>query len=95
MASPYHATTLSTPYTLFPLSLSSAGSANSESPKDARRCFTSPVSSYSAKKRKRTGSAEVAESTLVAAAVDGEGVNVYDVRFLVLLGGFEDLSADC
>jgi hypothetical protein len=67
MAAP--SVSLSTPYTVFPLSLPLQQTrAKDKKGSSHRACYTSQVES---RKRKR-----VAE---IATAVDGEGVNIYDV----------------
>ena len=62
---------LSAPYTVFPLSQPlQHPCAKDREGSSHRRCYTSLVDS---KRRKRTGTAEI------AVAIDGEGVNIYDV----------------
>jgi hypothetical protein len=76
MAAP--SVSLSAPYTLFPLSLPlNQSKAKGREASDYRACYTAPVES---RKRKRSN-----RSNEIATAVDGEGVNIYDVnRFLSL-----------
>lgn len=69
---------LSAPYTVFPLSLPLHQTrAKDKDGSSYRSCYTAPVES---RKRKRTnGGSEI------ATAVDGEGVNIYDVNPALLL----------
>ncbi|KAG0637362.1 hypothetical protein HOY80DRAFT_1051952 [Tuber brumale] len=68
---------LSTPYTIFPLSRPIRQTrAGDRGGSTYRTCHTSQVEN---KKRGRSGNAEV------AIAIDGEGVNIYDVRSTQLL----------
>ena len=71
MAAP--AVTLSAPYTLFPLSLPLHQTRGKDREGSSyRACYAAPVES---RKRKRlSGYVELATS------VDGEGLNIYDVR---------------
>ncbi|KAA8914861.1 hypothetical protein FN846DRAFT_925194 [Sphaerosporella brunnea] len=71
MATP--SVSLSAPYTVFPLSLPlHQTKAKGRNASTYRACYTAPVES---RKRKRPNG-----STEIATAVDGEGVNIYDVR---------------
>ncbi|KAF8425197.1 hypothetical protein EV426DRAFT_62656 [Tirmania nivea] len=70
---------LSAPYTLFPLAPSLAGTIRRED--HVRPCLTSVVESPSSKKRKR-GLAEI------VTAVDGEGVNIYDVSSTQIISSY-------
>lgn len=65
---------LSAPYSIFPLSQPLRAKDREDG--TYRTCFTSSVEST--KKRKRAGAAEI------VVAVDGEGVNIYDVWQLAL-----------
>lgn len=66
---------LSAPYSIFPLSQPLRAKDREDG--TYRACFTSSVEST--KKRKRAGAAEI------VVAVDGEGVNIYDVWQLTFL----------
>ncbi|KAF8533334.1 hypothetical protein BDD12DRAFT_810259 [Trichophaea hybrida] len=72
MATP--SVSLSAPYTVFPLSLPlhQTKPKGQEGSSSYRSCYTSPVES---RKRKRTSG-----NNEIATAVDGEGVNIYDLR---------------
>jgi len=71
MAAP--SVSLSAPYTVFPLSLPLQQTrAKDKKGSSYRACYTSQVES---RKRKRA-----AGNYEIATAVDGEGVNIYDVR---------------
>lgn len=64
---------LSAPYTVFPLSLPlHQAKAKDREAQAYRACYTAPVES---RKRKRSNA-----NSEVATAVDGEGVNIYDVH---------------
>jgi len=67
---------LSSPYTIFALSQPiHQARAREREGSTYRKCYTSPVEN---RKRGRAGNAEV------AVAIDGEGVNIYDVRWTFL-----------
>jgi hypothetical protein len=70
MATP--SVSLSAPYTVFPLSLP-LHQTKPKGQESYRSCYTAPVES---RKRKRSSG-----NNEIAAAVDGEGVNIYDVIY--------------
>ena len=92
---------LSVPYTVFPLSFSPPrvdGGAHDPAGDGRRSCYTSPIVDFSStrKRRPRAGSkcSSTSSSTEIATAVDGEGVNIYNVqhptRHLLLLSCLAD-----
>lgn len=87
MAAP--SVTLSAPYTIFPLSqpLIHQTRNNPTGEGHVRPCYTSSVEIPSTKKRKRV-------SSEIAVAVDGEGINIYDVSLGLPLGALAGRQAD-
>ncbi|KAF8456110.1 hypothetical protein BDZ91DRAFT_745767 [Kalaharituber pfeilii] len=80
---------LSAPYTLFPLAPPAALQSKSRADgKEShfRPCYTSLVEAPSSKKRKRVLSE-------IAAAVDGEGVNIYDVSSAQVISSYATPTA--